>query len=96
MVIEDVGRHNTLDKILGRSLLTGQETRDHILLTTGRVSSEMLSKAAHMGVPIVVSRTSPTDLAVDLARQWQMTLVGYVRGRSFNVYAGEWRIADGA
>jgi FdhD protein len=85
-----------LDKILGRSLLTGQETRDGILLTTGRVSSEMLSKAAHMGVPIVISRTSPTDLAVDLAREWQMTLVGYVRRRSFNVYAGEWRIADGA
>jgi FdhD protein len=95
MVIEDVGRHNTLDKILGRCLLTGQETSNHILLTTGRVSSEMLNKAAHMGVPIVISRTSPTDLAVSLAREWQMTLVGYVRGRSFNVYAGEWRITDG-
>lgn len=95
MVVEDVGRHNTLDKILGRCLLTGQETSDRILLTTGRVSSEMLNKAAHMGVPIVISRTSPTDLAVNLAREWQMTLVGYVRGRSFNVYAGEWRITAG-
>lgn len=95
MVVEDVGRHNTLDKILGRCLLTGQETNDRILLTTGRVSSEMLNKVAHMGVPVVISRTSPTDLAVNLAREWQMTLVGYVRGRSFNVYAGEWRIADG-
>jgi FdhD protein len=94
MVIEDVGRHNTLDKILGRCLLTGQETRDHILLTTGRVSTEMLNKAAHMRVPIVISRTSPTDLAVELARDWGITLIGYVRGRSFNVYAGEWRLRD--
>jgi len=95
MVIEDVGRHNTLDKILGRCLLTGQQTANHILLTTGRVSTEMLNKAAHMRVPIVISRTSPTDLAVNLAREWKITLVGYVRGRSFNVYAEEWRIADG-
>jgi len=92
MVIEDVGRHNTLDKILGRCLLTGQETGDHILLTTGRVSTEMLNKAAHMRVPIVISRTSPTDLAVNLAQAWEITLIGYVRGRSFNVYTGEWRI----
>ena len=92
MVIEDVGRHNTLDKILGRCLLTGQETADRILLTTGRVSTEMLNKAAHMRVPIVISRTSPTELAVNLARAWEITLIGYVRGRSFNVYTGEWRI----
>jgi len=95
MVVEDVGRHNTLDKILGRCLLTGQETADRILLTTGRVSMEMLNKTMHMRVPIVISRTSPTDLAVGLARAWEITLVGYVRGTSFNVYSGGWRIANG-
>jgi FdhD protein len=95
-VFEDVGRHNTLDKILGCSLMTGHSTADGILVTTGRISSEMLGKAAHMRVPIVISRTSPTDLAVELAREWRMTLIGYVRGRSFNVYSGEWRIVDGA
>jgi len=92
MVVEDVGRHNTLDKILGRCLLLGLDTADHILLTTGRVSAEMLHKASRMGVPIVISRTSPTDLAVELARAWKITLIGYARGTSFNVYAGEWRI----
>ena len=95
MVMEDVGRHNTLDKILGRCLLTAQETADRTLLTTGRVSTEMLSKTMHMRVPIVISRTSPTDLAVNLARAWEITLIGYVRGRSFNVYSGRWRISNG-
>jgi FdhD protein len=92
MVSEDVGRHNTLDKILGRSLLTGLSTAGKILVTTGRISSEMLGKAAHMRVPIVISRTSPTDLAIELAREWRMTLIGYVRGRNFNIYSGEWRV----
>ena len=95
MIAEDVGRHNTLDKILGRCLLTGQESAGHILLTTGRISTEMLNKVVHMGIPIVVSHTSPTNLAVDLALAWGITLIGYARGRNFNVYAGEWRIRDG-
>ena len=94
IVAEDVGRHNTLDKILGRCLFTGQDTTGQILLTTGRISTEMLTKAAHMEVPVVISRTSPTDLAVRLARAWGITLVGYVRGGNFNVYSGEWRISD--
>jgi len=80
MVVEDVGRHNTLDKILGRCLLIGQETSGHILLMTEHLSMEMLNKAAHMKVPIVISRTSPTNPAVDLARAWGITLIGYVRG----------------
>jgi FdhD protein len=96
MVVEDVGRHNTLDKILGRCLLTGQQTADHILLTTGRISTEMLHKAANMKTPIVISRTTPTNLAVNLARAWGITLIGYARGRTCNVYTGEWRIVDGA
>lgn len=92
VLAEDVGRHNTLDKIRGRCLLEGIPTADRILLTTGRVSSEMVTKAVKMKVPVVVSRTSPTALSVRLARAWGMTLIGYARGRHMNVYAGYERL----
>ncbi|MFN8470611.1 MAG: formate dehydrogenase accessory sulfurtransferase FdhD [Anaerolineae bacterium] len=92
VVAEDVGRHNTLDKIRGACLLREIQTRDRILLTTGRVSSEMITKAARMGVPIVVSRTSPTALSVRLAQSWGVTLVGYARGRRLSVYTGAERV----
>ena len=89
---EDVGRHNTLDKLRGDCLIRGISTRDRILISTGRISSEMITKAAKMGVPIVVSRTSPTHLAVELARAWNIALVGYARGEQMQVYAGMERI----
>ena len=92
IVAEDVGRHNTLDKIRGLALLQGMDTQDRILLSSGRVSSEMLLKAARMGVPVVVSRTSPTSLSVALAQTLGITLIGYVRQSSMNVYAGEHRL----
>ena len=85
---EDVGRHNAVDKVVGQALLAGVSTRDRILLNTGRVSSEMLLKGARMGVPLVVSRTSPTEMAVVLAEQLGITVVGYLRQDSFNLYAG--------
>ena len=88
VVAEDVGRHNAVDKVKGRALLEGIETRDRILLSTGRISSEMLLKAARMGVPIVASRTSPTEMAVALAEQLNITVCGYVRPDALNLYAG--------
>ncbi len=91
-VAEDVGRHNTLDKLWGECLLRGIETRGRILLATGRISSEMIRKAARMGTPIVASRTSPTSLSVRLAREWGLTLIGYVRPGRFQVYAGAERL----
>src|SRR6266446_6758845 len=88
IVAEDVGRHNAVDKVKGEALLQGIPTEDLILLSTGRISSEMLLKAARMGVPLVASRTSPTEMAVGLAEQLNVTVCGYVRGDSLNLYAG--------
>jgi FdhD protein len=94
VVAEDVSRHNTLDKLYGRCLVDGIATKDRILLTTGRISSEMLTKAAQMRVPVVISRSSPTTLSIALAAAWNLTLVGYVRRDSLNVYAGLARVLD--
>ena len=93
-VCEDIGRHNTVDKLSGLALMQEIDTRDQILLSSGRVSSEMLNKAAKMGVPIIVSRTSPTSLSVALAQAWGITLVGYARQRRMNVYAGAERLQE--
>jgi FdhD protein len=84
---EDIGRHNTLDKILGECLLREISTRDKILITSGRISSEMLRKAARMGTPIVASLTSPTERAVLLARELEICLAGYARGSHLTVYS---------
>jgi len=89
IVAEDVGRHNAVDKVKGEALRRGIPTEDCILLSTGRVSSEMLLKAARMGVPLVASRTSPTEMAVALAEQLNVTVCGYVRADTLNIYAGD-------
>ncbi len=92
VLAEDVGRHNTLDKIRGEVLLSGISTKDRLLLTSGRISSEMLTKARKMEVPIVVSRTSPTATSVRLAQRWNITLIGYARAPQLRVYTGSERI----
>jgi FdhD protein len=96
VVAEDIGRHNTIDKVMGECLLTGMPTGDGILLTTGRISSEMLSKAARMEVPVVVSRSSPTSKAVTLAGELKITLIGYVRGSRMQVYTHPERLREPA
>lgn len=94
VVAEDIGRHNTLDKIRGACLLRNIQAHDRIILTTGRISSEMITKAVKLGAPILVSRTSPTALAVRLAQAWGVTLIGYARGRRLNVYTGAERLVS--
>jgi FdhD protein len=86
LLAEDVGRHNALDKILGEALIKGVHTAGRILLTSGRISSEMLRKGAHMGTPFLISRTSPTTLAIEAAKRLGITIIGYVRRNSFNLY----------
>lgn len=89
---EDIGRHNTIDRIAGEALLKGIDLAGRILVTSGRISSEMAAKGALLGVSVLASRTSPTDLAVRIADGAGITLVGYVRGRRFTVYTHPDRI----
>ena len=89
---EDIGRHNTLDKIAGLCLMNKIESQNRILITTGRISSEMLQKAARLSVPILISRTSPSSLSIEMAERYGITLIGYARRDRFNVYASGERV----
>lgn len=89
---EDVGRHNSLDKIAGRCLLENVQLVRKILVTTGRISSEMIQKAARIGAAVVISRTSATTLSVSLADKWGITLIGYARRDQFIVYTHAERV----
>jgi FdhD protein len=92
--VEDVGRHNCLDKLRGAAMMAGLATKDRILLTSGRVSSEMINKARRLETPIVCSRTSPTNLSVALADAWNITVVGYLRQNRMRIYTHAGRILD--
>jgi FdhD protein len=92
VVAEDIGRHNTLDKIAGLCLMNQVFPKTKILITTGRISSEMLQKAARMKAPILISRTSPSSLSIEMAERYGITLIGYARRHRFNVYSNPQRV----
>jgi len=91
----DIGRHNAVDMIVGHVFQKRISLEDKFILTTGRLTSEILIKAAKVGLPMLVSRNTATTLAVELARSLNITLIGYARGGKFTVYSGEERVVEG-
>jgi FdhD protein len=84
---EDIGRHNTVDRIAGEALLKGIDLSGRLLVTSGRVSAEMAAKSASLEISVVASRTSPTDMAIRICEESGITLIGYLRGTKFNIYS---------
>lgn len=89
---EDIGRHNTLDKIAGKCLMNHISSEDTLLITSGRISSEMVRKAFRMGVSVIASYSTPTQSAYDMAIDAGMTLIGYLKKDSMRLFCGEERI----
>ena len=93
IIKEDIGRHNAVDKVIGAALQCGVKFGETIICSSGRLSSDMILKAASAGIPVVVSRTAPTSLAIDIAEEMGITLIGFARGKRMNIYTHPKRIS---
>ena len=92
--MEDNGRHNAIEKIFGKCMMENIPTEGRIVVTSGRVSSEILLKVSRRNIPIIISKSAPTNLGVRLANELGMTLLGFARGKRVNAYTNDWRITD--
>ena len=89
---EDVGRHNAMDKVIGRCLMRNRDMTQMVALLSGRISFEMALKAIRAGIPILAAVSAPTSMALELAQELNLTLAGFVRGQRLNVYTHPERI----
>lgn len=89
---EDIGRHNAVDKVIGAMYLSKKIVEDKILLTSGRISSEIVLKAVHSEIQMIISRSAPTQTGIELAEKYGLTLVGFARSENFNIYSGFERV----
>jgi FdhD protein len=92
VMAEDIGRHNAVDKVIGHCIIENLRMNDKMMLVSGRLSSEIVSKCARWGIPVLASRTSPTSYAVEIAQKAKITLIGFVRGERFNIYTNMQRV----
>ncbi|MFC1904800.1 formate dehydrogenase accessory sulfurtransferase FdhD [Chloroflexota bacterium] len=91
---EDIGRHNAIDKIFGECILRDIPTDERVIITSGRIASEILLKVAKRNIPIIISKSAPTNLGVKLANDLGITMLGFVRGKRINAYTNDWRIVS--
>lgn len=89
---EDIGRHNALDKVIGKALINNVNLDDKLLMTTGRISSDIAIKAARASISVIVSHSAPTDMALNIAKTSNITMAGFARGKRMSVYCGKQRI----
>jgi FdhD protein len=89
---DDIGRHNAIDKVFGQCLLDGIPLDDRIIITSGRISSEILLKVARRKIPILISKSAPTNLGVSLANNLGVTIIRFIRGKGMKVYSHGWRV----
>jgi len=89
---EDIGRHNALDKVIGKALMNGLEFQDKLIMTSGRISSDIVIKTYKAGIPMIVSHSAPTDLALTIAEEANITLIGFARGNRMNIYCSGQRV----